>query len=81
MAQGKWVDVLGAPRWAGLSSFIKDECWRRGVELQIEIEKGWIRETSRIKITGPEETVTRLKRDVYAAMDGYNDRLEQRHAR
>lgn len=65
-------EILVAPRWAKLPRFVKDECFRRGLDLAIDVEKGWIREVARVEIKGDKANVDGFKRDLYAAMEHYN---------
>lgn len=65
-------DIVEGPRWAGVSTFIKDECWARGLDLKIEIDKGWILETVRIEITGDDAAVQKFHRELYASLEAYN---------
>lgn len=71
-------DIIQGPRWAGISTFIKDECWGRGLDLTIESEKGWIRETVRIEISGDDAKVEAFRRDLYSALEAYRSRGENR---
>jgi len=63
MSTMEYKQVFEAPRRAGLSRFIKDECFKRGLNLELDVDKGWVRETVRVHITGPELDVRPL---VYA---------------
>jgi hypothetical protein len=49
--------VYEAPRWAGVASWLKDEAFLAGLELHIEVEKGWMRERGRFRVTGRPEDV------------------------
>lgn len=46
-----WIE---APRWAGASKFIKNLAWELGLQLQIDIDKGFFTETVRFKVSGTE---------------------------
>lgn len=70
-----WREILVGPRWAKLPSFIRDECFRRGLDLTIDVEKGWIRESARIEVKGDKANLDGFKSDLYAAMDNYNRKL------
>lgn len=74
MSDITWREIITGPRWAGISKFVKDECWGRGLKPTLDIEKGWLTETCRIDVTGPEAAVNNLKRDIYAAIEAYRSR-------
>lgn len=70
-----WREIIVGPRWARFSSFLKDECFARGLKLTVlEQDKGWIRETVRFEVEGDGEKIEALKREVYTAVDDYNRR-------
>lgn len=70
--QAEWVEIFTAPRFAGLSGAIKDGCWKRGLKLDISIDKGWVRETIRIKVTGDKIKLHDFRTSVYCALAAYN---------
>jgi len=65
-------EILVGPRWAKLPRFVRDECFRRGLDLTIDVEKGWIRESVRVEVKGDKANVDDFKRDLYAAMEHFN---------
>lgn len=65
-------EILVGPRWAKLPRYVRDECFRRGLDLSIDVEKGWIRESIRVEVKGDKANVDGFKKDLYAAMDHYN---------
>jgi hypothetical protein len=71
MGDAHWIDVFEGPRWLRIPKFLKDECWERHLKIEIEVDKGLIRETVRFDISGPLEKVERLKGDAYAAIQAY----------
>lgn len=71
--QGEWIEILSGPKFAKLPRLIKDGCWERGLKLEMEVDKGWIRETVRIKVTGPAVRVNDFKRAVYWAIESYRN--------
>lgn len=67
-----WTEILVGPRWAGLPGFLKDQCWALGLTPEIDVDKGFIRETVRVRVTGDDRAVEQLKTAVYASLDAYN---------
>jgi hypothetical protein len=71
----RWRDVVEGPRWAAFPSFLRDECWKRDLDnVKIEVEKGWVRETVRFDISGPDDAIASLQRDIESVMVAYNNR-------
>jgi hypothetical protein len=67
-----WKNSIEGPRWASFPTFLRDECWMRDLDLRIEVEKGWIRETVRFEIKGPKPEVDRFRQEVERAIEAYN---------
>lgn len=74
MAEATWREIVEGHRFAGFQSFLKDECFALGLQLTIDSDRGWIRETTRFEVTGDEEKIAKLKRIVYGAIDSHNER-------
>jgi len=51
---GTIKSYIEAPRWAAFPEFLRNRCFVLGLDLEIDIDKGWIRETVRFKIEGKE---------------------------
>ncbi len=52
-----WVE---APKFANVPTFLKNLAWQLGVNIEIEVDKGWLRETVRFKVEGDEEKVKKF---------------------
>ena len=67
--------VYEAPRWADVASWLQDEAFLAGLDLHIEVEKGWLRERGRFRVTGHPEDVDDFMDRFYRAGCAYNDQL------
>lgn len=72
MEQAEWIEVFKAPKFARLPTFIKDECWKRGLRVDMEVTKGWIRESVRIKVSGDKTKVHDFRSAMYYALESFN---------
>ena len=64
--------AVEGPRWAKLPQFLRDRCFILGLELEMEIDKGWICENVRFEIEGPESKLRRFKRELEESIEAYN---------
>ena len=69
-----WSYVLEAPRFAKFPSWLKDAVWGTDMKLEMEVDKGWLRETVRFKVTGPQAQLDRLMSAFEETLDDYNNR-------
>ena len=60
------------PRWAGVSTFIKNLAWELDLECEVEVDKGWFCESGRFKVTGNSEKLELFKKYYDNSMDNYN---------
>jgi hypothetical protein len=60
-----WV----AGRLSGFESWIKGEAFWRGLEIQIDVDKGWIENQYRIKFDGPRTKITEMEKFLLAILD------------
>jgi len=63
---------IEGPRWAGLSTFLRNEAYRLNLELTLDIEKGWIRETVRFEVNGPTEKIKLFFKQIEVALNDLN---------
>lgn len=70
-----WRDHINGPRWANLPTAIKNACWELGLNVKIEIDKGWIRETVRFSIEGSKDELEALREAFARGVSEYNERL------
>ena len=59
-------------RWAMVPRFLRDRCFTLGIDLEMDIDKGLIRENVRFTIKGPESKLRRLMRELKEGIDEYN---------
>ena len=52
-----WVE---APKFANVPTFLKNLAWQLGIDIEIEVDKGWLRETVRFKVEGDEMKVKKF---------------------
>jgi len=69
---GTIKDVVETPRWAKMPKFIEDICFTLDLDLELSVDKGWIRETTRFKVTGTEEKLNSFKEHFEAGVEEYN---------
>ncbi len=67
-------EVVVAPRFARVPTFIRDMAFILGLDLSIEVEKHFIRETVRFRVEGDEGKVGRFRTALAEAMSEYNSR-------
>lgn len=63
---------IEGPRWAKFPSFLKDICWKMDLALELETEKGWVRETVRFKVVGTETKLRKFMRILDENINEYN---------
>ena len=61
-----------APRWAGLSTFLRKVAWMLDLDIKINIEKGFIRETVFFEVEGTESKLLRFKEITEDVSRDYN---------
>ena len=72
MSETTYRQILEGPRLAGFSTAIKDYCWENNIDLKIEVDKGWLRETIRLSVTGPEYKIKHFKKALNDTMERWN---------
>ncbi len=72
--------IIEAPRWAGLQTLVRDLAWGYGLKLDLQADKGWIRETVRFMVEGDDRKVANFRRDLYASLEDYQRRVEGKRA-
>lgn len=61
-----WV----AGRLSGFESWIKGEAFWRGLDIRIDVDKGWIQNQYRIKVDGPQSKIKEMEKFLQAVLDG-----------
>lgn len=69
---GTLKSYVEAPRWAKFPDFLKNYCFIKGLELELDIDKHFIRETIRFKISGSESELQRVKKVIEESIEEYN---------
>ena len=70
---GTLKSYVEGPRWAGFPKFLKDACFMYDLKIvQMDIDKGFIRETVRYKVEGTESNLMRLKKAIEISIEEYN---------
>lgn len=75
--QHKFKSVIEGPRWAGLSTFMKNSAHMAGVELDLDIDKGWFTETIRFTVQGTKEKVLSFLKAMDRSVEAYNSDEEE----
>lgn len=61
MANGIVRSWIEAPKFANVPTFLKNLAWQLGLDIEIEVDKGWLRETVRFKVEGEEDKLRKFK--------------------
>lgn len=72
----EWREIIEAPRWARFPKALRNLCFEMGLDLDMEVERGWLREMIRIRVSGAETELAKLQYAVYATIDEYQMRLQ-----
>lgn len=72
MKAGRIRSSIEAPRWAKLPTFLRELAWRLDCEIEVQSEKGWIRETVMFEVRGTEEKLVAFKQNLEKATAEYN---------
>lgn len=56
-----WKSWIQCAKWADAPSMIKTLAFTLGLQLKIDVDKGWFRETVRFEVSGKLEDVRRFK--------------------
>jgi len=70
--QGTLKFTLEGPRWADIPAFVRDYCFRRDIELDMQVDKGWIFVKCYVKMKGDHDMMLRAKRDIIRTIEQYN---------
>lgn len=71
MANGIIRSWIEAPRFANGPTFLKNLAWQLGLNIEIEVDKGWLRETVRFKVEGEEGKLRKFKVVLEEALQEY----------
>ena len=71
----RFSSVCEAPRWANVPSFLRDQAWNLGLKIEVEVDKGWIRERVRFRIEGEPEKVNEFLSRFKEAGEQYNSQI------
>ena len=64
---------IEAPKWAHLPTFLNKLAWELGVDIEIKVEKHWLRETVFFNASSKEKIVMdKFKAQLDAALAQYN---------
>jgi len=74
---GERIGILSncveGPRWAAFPKFLRDACFMYDLNIiQMDIDKGWVRETVRFKVEGTESNLRRLQKAIEIGVEEYN---------
>jgi hypothetical protein len=61
-----WV----AGRLSGFEPWIKGEAFWRGLDIRIDVDKGWLQYQYRIKMDGPKSKITEMEKFLQAVLGG-----------
>lgn len=61
-----WV----AGRLSGFEAWIKGEAFWRGLDINIDMDRGWIKNQYRIKMDGPKSKIQEMEKFLQAVLDG-----------
>ena len=63
--------VVEGPKCAKLGSFLKDEAFMLALDIELDVDRGWFRETVRYKVTGLRSKVLTFSDRVRASLKAY----------
>lgn len=69
---GTYRQVVEAPRWARLPSFLKDVAHGLDLRLSLEIDKGWVFERVRFRFEGDDAAIRKAAKVVDQSLKQYN---------
>lgn len=69
-SRGELRLVLVAGRLSGFEAWIKGEAFWRGLDIRIDVDKGWIQNQYRIKMDGPQSKIKEMEKFLLAVLDG-----------
>jgi len=61
---GTLRSVAEGPRWAKFPNILRNRCYVLGLELEMEVDKGWFTEKVRFTIKGGESALRKIKREI-----------------
>lgn len=62
----------GAPRFAEVESFVRDLAFRLDLDVWTQVDKGWLTERGRVRVTGDADACREFMRILNAAMERFN---------
>lgn len=65
---------IECPRWAGFPAFLRRLCLVHDASVEMEIDKGWIRETVAYRIKGPIAKIVTIQQEIEQSAREYNAR-------
>jgi len=65
-----WVE---GPRWAAFPRFLKKAAIQYDIDIEMEIENGWIRQFVSYKLKGPKSIVERCEKNIRLSLEEYNN--------
>jgi len=71
MANQIMRSCVEAPKFAYVPTFLKNTAWQLGLKIEIEVDKGWLRETIRFKVEGDENKLKTFKINLEKAIQEY----------
>ena len=70
---GTFKICVEGPRWARFPKFLKNSCFMYNLKvIDIDIDKGWIRETVSFEVEGSESNLRRLIKSIELGIEEYN---------
>lgn len=69
--------VIEAGRFSGLVAALKTQAHLRGVQCQLDIDRGWLVDTIRYTLTGKQDAVSKLLSDIGQAIYRHNAEVDR----
>jgi len=70
--KAKWT--FEGPRWAGFDSYLREaNFYNDDIEITFQVNKGWLRNTYLVEITGPHYMVENVIKQFQRDVENYND--------
>jgi len=71
----KYKNYIEGSRTAHIPEWIKKYAWTHDLELNMNVDKGWISKTVYFEIIAEENKINKFIKDLNLAIDDYNHRI------
>lgn len=76
MSQTTIKGYVEGPRWAGIDCAMRTMAFMNDLEIEIDIEKGWLIHVFRYKVTGEQSGIEAFRKELRDSLEDYNRRID-----